>query len=109
MFLLTRFKRLAFDGFFLSLCSVLRECPALVRLQMRAVGLGCHDDHIYVDLRPLIPGRERAYVMVWEDGDTGYCDDVMKLQKNMIEGNLKSEETGCLSLRWWFDAASHLI
>ena len=68
--------------------SILRECPALVRLQMRAVGLGCHEDHIYVDLRPLVPGHERVYVMVWEEGDTGYCDDVKGLQKNMIEGQL---------------------
>nr|KAG5704395.1 hypothetical protein BaRGS_031101 [Batillaria attramentaria] len=66
--------------------SVLRECPALVRLQMRAVGLGCHSDHIYVDLRPLIPGHERVYVMVWDADRTSYCNDVMRLQKNMVEG-----------------------
>jgi hypothetical protein len=70
--------------------SILRECPALVRLQMRAVGLGCHDDRLYVDLRPLVPGHERVYVMVWNSDDTGYCADVMKMQKNMIEGTTMS-------------------
>ena len=57
---------------------------------MRAVGLGCHTDRIYLDLRPLIPGFERVYVMVWntdEQSDaTDYCDDVIKLQTDMIQG-----------------------
>lgn len=67
--------------------SILRECPTLVRLQMRALGLGCHDDRIYVDLRPLVPGHERVYVIVWNNNNrTDYCTDVMKLQRDMIEG-----------------------
>ncbi|XP_076453310.1 uncharacterized protein LOC143288574 isoform X2 [Babylonia areolata] len=72
--------------------SILRECPALVRLQMRAVGLGCHSDRLYVDLRPLVAGHERVYVMVWEgeEGEevegTGYCQYVRHLQRSMIEG-----------------------
>lgn len=82
--------------------SVLRECPALVRLQMRAVSLGCHEDHIYVDLRPLIPGLERVYVFVWDaehTQSTGYCDDVMKLQRNMIEGGPVVQSTPSISCR----------
>ncbi|KAK7493718.1 hypothetical protein BaRGS_00015047 [Batillaria attramentaria] len=79
--------------------SVLRECPALVRLQMRAVGLGCHSDHIYVDLRPLIPGHERVYVMVWDADRTSYCNDVMRLQKNMVEGGPVVQSTPSISCR----------
>ncbi|KAL8573315.1 hypothetical protein ACOMHN_032777 [Nucella lapillus] len=69
--------------------SILRECPAVVRLQTRALGLGCHGDRLYIDLRPLVAGHERVYVMVWEEEggkETGYCRYVKDLQRNMIEG-----------------------
>lgn len=64
---------------------------------MRAVGLGCHDDRLYVDLRPLLPGYERVYVMAWNSDDTDYCADVMKMARNMVEGRLASLVVTCLT------------
>lgn len=62
---------------------------------MRAVGLGCHSDHLYVDLRPLIPGHEREYVTVWEAENTTYCGHVMNLRRDMILGKLVKRVVYC--------------
>ena len=65
--------------------SILRECPSLAQADQRAVGLGCHDDHIYLDLRPMEEGREFESVKVWDSGSS-YYGYVLLLQISLFTG-----------------------
>ena len=65
--------------------SILRECPSLAQADQRAVGLGCHDDHIYLDLRPMEEGREFEFVKLWDSGSS-YYGHVLLLQISLFTG-----------------------
>ena len=65
--------------------SILRECPSLAQEDQRAVGLGCHEDHIYLDLRPMEEGREFEFVKVWGSGSS-YYGHVLLLQISLFTG-----------------------
>lgn len=48
--------------------SVLRSCPIVTRLQHRGIGLGCHIDRLYMDVRPIPLGEEDKHLSVWNSG-----------------------------------------
>ncbi|KAK7087589.1 uncharacterized protein [Littorina saxatilis] len=75
--------------------SVLRVCPTLTQNRLKGIGLGCHGDSVYVDVRPLEHGGALGFVKVWESGNTSYCNDVIRLQGNLLTGGpvIQSEKS----------------
>lgn len=78
--------------------SILRECPSLVQANLKAVGLGCHDDYVYVDIRPVEEGKEYEYIKVWNSG-TSYCGSIILLQRSLLAGGPVIRSDACVNCR----------
>ncbi|KAL3857350.1 hypothetical protein ACJMK2_012026 [Sinanodonta woodiana] len=50
--------------------SVIRHCVPMLQLQQRSIGLGCHNDRLYLDIRPVFAHEETDVIHFWNvDGD----------------------------------------
>lgn len=48
--------------------SLMRKCLPLFQQQQRCIGIGCHNDSLYVDIRPVMAGEETSLMHVWNSG-----------------------------------------
>ncbi|XP_067685171.1 uncharacterized protein [Haliotis asinina] len=62
--------------------SFLRSCSPTLRLQARGLGIGCHGDSLYIDIRPMTSGDVRDIADVWNAGNEAVFD---KLHSSMDE------------------------
>ncbi|XP_048259496.1 uncharacterized protein LOC124148471 [Haliotis rufescens] len=63
-----------------------RSCTPFLRQQMRGLGVGCHKDRLYVDIRPLQVGNEMNYITLWNARNTTYFRQVLELQEELLDG-----------------------
>ncbi|KAK3589129.1 hypothetical protein CHS0354_017095 [Potamilus streckersoni] len=48
--------------------SVIRHCVPMLQLQQRSIGLGCHSDRLYLDIRPVFAHEETDVIHFWNGG-----------------------------------------
>lgn len=48
--------------------SIIRACPVITRPQQRGIGLGCHTDKLYLDIRPIQQGQQDQFISIWSSG-----------------------------------------
>ncbi|XP_046553264.1 uncharacterized protein LOC124262764 [Haliotis rubra] len=63
-----------------------RSCTPFLRQQMRGLGVGCHRDRLYVDIRPLQVCNELNYITLWNTMDTTYYRQILDIQEELLQG-----------------------
>ncbi|XP_041349226.1 uncharacterized protein LOC121368556 [Gigantopelta aegis] len=66
--------------------SILKSCTTFLRLDLRGIGLGCHSDRLYLDVRPLIEGLETEFITLWNTDNTTYCKEIGHLKDALHKG-----------------------
>ncbi|XP_041378411.1 uncharacterized protein LOC121390613 [Gigantopelta aegis] len=66
--------------------SIFRSCTTFLRLDLRGIGLGCHFDRLYLDVRPLIDGSEMEFITLWNADNTTYFDEIKMLKDALQKG-----------------------
>ena len=67
--------------------SIFRSCTTFLRLDLRGIGVGCHFDRLYLDVRPLIEGSESKFIVLWNSDSTSYCDEISDLKDAILTGD----------------------
>ncbi|XP_067681059.1 uncharacterized protein [Haliotis asinina] len=63
-----------------------RCCTPFLRQEMRGLGVGCHQDRLYVDIRPLQVGNELNYITLWNTGNATFCKQILDIQEELLQG-----------------------
>ena len=66
--------------------SILKTCTTFLRLELRGLGLGCHFDRLYLDVRPLIDGLETEFITLWNTDNTSYCKEIEQMKHALHTG-----------------------
>ncbi|XP_046356065.2 uncharacterized protein LOC124134979 [Haliotis rufescens] len=64
----------------------LRSCSPTLRLQSRGLGIGCHSDKLYIDIRPMTSGDVRDIADVWDAGNKAFFDIMHKTMNELRKG-----------------------
>ena len=67
--------------------SIFRSCTTFLRLDLRGIGVGCHFDRLYLDVRPLIEGSESKFITLWNADNTTYCKEINNLKRALLGGD----------------------
>ncbi|XP_048252021.1 uncharacterized protein LOC124134974 [Haliotis rufescens] len=64
--------------------SFLRSCPPILRLQSRGLGIGCHSNKIYIDIRPMAIDDDIADV--WDADNKPVFDIIQRAMDDLKRG-----------------------
>ncbi|XP_045182304.2 uncharacterized protein LOC123541024 [Mercenaria mercenaria] len=66
--------------------SLIRKCQPLLQQQQRCIGIGCHVDSLYIDVRPVMAGNETTLIHVWNSGGGAVYTELQKASDTVNKG-----------------------
>jgi hypothetical protein len=67
--------------------SIMASCMPTLRLENMAMGVGCHDDRLYVDVRPpLMSESVEDIVQLWDAGNVDVFSKLTEIKEQLTKG-----------------------